>query len=78
MGIALRSARRHTSNERGSVKLRIVSNGDFGTTRVENAETGEPLDGVSRMTWDLGGPMSMPKATIEVEFVEVDVVGEVA
>ncbi len=35
------------------MKLRIVSEGSGRTTRVENADTGEIIDGVVKVEWEV-------------------------
>ena len=58
------------------IRLRIVSKDGIGPfTRVENAETGELLDGVTKVTWTASAD-SLASATIEVQMVAIDVVGE--
>ena len=55
------------------MKVRIVSNGTgFGTT-VQNAETGEVLDGVTAVTWSFPDPGEFATAVITIVNVAVEV-----
>ncbi len=57
------------------MKLKIVGNGDRITTKIINAETGEPLQNVLSLTWTLDGPNDTSTAVLEIA-CEVDVVLE--
>ena len=59
--------------------IRITSDGTRGGSRVVDAETGEEIQGVTKVTWTLDAPSGSPaRAIIEVIGVEIDAAAEVA
>jgi hypothetical protein len=54
------------------LKIRIVSNGHGPYTRVENAETGEPLENVTAIGWKINAG-GLGTAIIEVVVVPVNI-----
>lgn len=58
------------------MKLRIQSDGTFDGTKVENAETGEMLEGVVKVAWRFDANADWPQAVIVVEQVHVDLVAK--
>lgn len=53
------------------MKLKIVSDGNPYNTRIINAETGETLDMVTRLTWEIT-PDMLARCTMELVNVAVD------
>jgi hypothetical protein len=60
----------------GTVRLRIVSDGAGRTTRIENADTGELVEGVTAVRWGIDHPGSMAHASVAFARIAVDVIGE--
>jgi len=59
------------------VKLKVVSDGTAYNTRVENADTGELLEGVSAIFWSVSvGGDRVAQLGITVLQVPVELVGE--
>lgn len=58
------------------MRLKIVSDGISINTSVVNADTGERIDGVTCIKWFIDNE-GCSKAVIELEFVKVDIIGEV-
>lgn len=62
------------------MRLKIVSGGNTANTRVENADTGEMVDGVVGVKWECSvgpdGEATLATAVLTFELVECDVVGE--
>lgn len=58
------------------MKIKIKSDGTSYNTHVTNAETGEELEGVTKVVWTVDTKDGLAKLSLEVAGVEVDVEGE--
>jgi hypothetical protein len=57
------------------VKVKIVSDGTTQGTQVVNAETGEPIDGVTFVAWELEAKDGVATVSLELRKIPVEVVG---
>jgi hypothetical protein len=54
------------------IRLKIISSGNFMTTKIVNAETGQPLYGVRAIKWEANVD-SYPNAIVTLELLDVEV-----
>lgn len=62
--------------EREEVKLKIISDGTAHGTKVVNIETGEMIDRVMSVKWQIDTDTSMATVELLLAIVPVEVVGE--
>lgn len=57
------------------MKIKIVSEGRGATTKVIDADTGEPLQNIDKVSWSVEAK-GLANAVVEFINVPVDVIGE--
>jgi hypothetical protein len=58
------------------IKLRIISDGTTAGTKVFDEKTGARVEGVTSVSWNISaGSNTVSSATIQLEFVKLEVVG---
>jgi hypothetical protein len=58
------------------MRIKIVSDGTSKGTSVVNAETGEPIEMVTRVLWRLDAKEQVAEAVLYLKKVSVEMVGE--
>jgi len=58
------------------MRIKIISDGAGLNTKVIDADTGEIVNGVISVKWELTGLKYMAKATIEIVNPQVELIGE--
>lgn len=57
------------------MKLKVISDGTALGTKVINAETGEAIENISRISWELDASVYIAQAVIEVIEIPVELTG---
>jgi hypothetical protein len=58
------------------MRIKIISEGDGRRTKVMDADTGELVEGVTSISWILGGPDEFARAQLQFVAVPVEIVGD--
>lgn len=58
------------------MRIKIVSDGTGIGTKVINADTGERLRWIKRISWSISGPDELATATVHFTKVEIEVIGD--
>ncbi len=57
-------------------RIRIVSDGTAGGTKVTDVDTGVEIQGIRALSWSCDAESQTTRATVEFQLVEVEVVGD--
>jgi hypothetical protein len=58
------------------MKIKIISDGTSGGTQIIDAETGQAVEGVTAVLWQITGSRGLAQVALTFEHVEIEAIGD--